>query len=53
MQVQFLGQGYEPITENAVGNYLIKFFADEDFYSLWVFRHFQAKLESMAWVNTF
>jgi HKD family nuclease len=31
MQIQFLGQGYEPKSENSVGNHLIKFFADKEF----------------------
>ncbi len=33
MQIQFLGQGYEPASEYAVGKHLIKFFADKSFHS--------------------
>lgn len=33
MNVTFLGQGYEPISDNSVGKTLIKFFADKEFYS--------------------
>ena len=31
MQIHFLGQGFEPKSENSVGNHLIKFFADKEF----------------------
>lgn len=35
MTVKFLGQGYEASSENAVGNYLAKFFADKQFHSFY------------------
>lgn len=33
MNITLLGQGYEPISNNSVGKYLIKFLADTDFHS--------------------
>ena len=33
MNITFLGQGYEPISNNSVGKFLIKFLADTDFHS--------------------
>ena len=33
MNITLLGQGYEPISNNSVGKYLIKFLADKDFRS--------------------
>lgn len=33
MRIQFLGQGYEPISENSVGNHLIKLLSDKKFHS--------------------
>lgn len=33
MQIQFLGQGYEPKSEYSVGNQLIKLFAEQDFHT--------------------
>ena len=35
MNITFLGQGYEPDSVNAVGNYLIKFLSDEQFHTFW------------------
>jgi len=33
MKIQFLGQGYEPISELSVGNLLLTFLVDKDFYT--------------------
>ena len=33
MKIQFLGQGYEPISENSVGNHLIKLLAERKFHT--------------------
>jgi len=33
MEIQFLGQGCEPISELSVGNFLLKFFTDKDFHT--------------------
>lgn len=33
MNIIFLGQGYEPVSKDSVGNYLIKFFQDNSFHS--------------------
>lgn len=33
MKIQFLGQGYEPVSENAVGNQLINLLLEKDFHS--------------------
>ncbi|MCF8371514.1 MAG: phospholipase D family protein [Bacteroidales bacterium] len=33
MQIKFLGQGYEPKSENSVGNLLLNFFANKEFHT--------------------
>ena len=33
MEIQFLGQGYEKVSTNSVGNHLIELLSDKDYHS--------------------
>lgn len=50
MQIQLLGQGYEPISEFSVGNQLIKFLSDKNFHSFTAISAFtsQAGINGLA-----
>ena len=47
MTIKLLGQGFEATSENSVGNHLMKFFADENFYSF----HGITAFTSLAGIN--